>query len=137
MRDHTRTLEKQMRPANFVLIVDDFGVEYVGKQHAKHLLTTLQEHHTVTTDWTGTKFAGIDIAWDYTIHTCCPTMAGCINKIQTYFSHTNPTKPEHSPHKHRAITYSAHEQYAINNQDTSPKLPYRLWHKNHLPPFFF
>ena len=27
------------RPIQFSLVVDDFGVEYVGKQHAEHLAT--------------------------------------------------------------------------------------------------
>ena len=29
------------RPIQFVLLVDDFGIEYVGKEHALHLLKTL------------------------------------------------------------------------------------------------
>ena len=28
-----------------MLIVDDFGVEYVGEQHAHHLGNVLKEHH--------------------------------------------------------------------------------------------
>ena len=50
----------QWRPILFVLIVDDFGVQYQGKRHAEHLLAALQNDYEVTTDWTGTKFAGID-----------------------------------------------------------------------------
>ena len=50
--------------------MDDFGIEYVDKVHAEHLLTALREHYTVTTDWTGTKFASIDITWDYKAQTC-------------------------------------------------------------------
>eukprot|EP00804_Cyclotella_cryptica_P028971 CCRYP_012389-RA/>CCRYP_012389-RA protein AED:0.32 eAED:0.32 QI:0/0/0/1/0/0/2/0/614 len=53
------------RPVMFVLIVDDFGIQYSDHRHAEHLLQALQQHYTVTTDWTGTKFAGIDINWDY------------------------------------------------------------------------
>ena len=30
------------RPIQFCLVVDDFGVEYVGKQHANHLATILK-----------------------------------------------------------------------------------------------
>ena len=30
------------RPIQFFLVVDDFGVEYVGKQHADHLATILK-----------------------------------------------------------------------------------------------
>ena len=38
-------------PIIFSLIVDDFGLEYVEERHAKHLIATLEEHYTVTTDW--------------------------------------------------------------------------------------
>ena len=58
------------RPIIFALIVDDFGIEYVEKVHAEHLLTALRENYNVSTDWTGSKFAGIDITWDYTAQTC-------------------------------------------------------------------
>ena len=53
------------RHIKFVLIVDDFGIEYVGKQHALHLLNILKQNYEITTDWEGKKFAGIDLAWDY------------------------------------------------------------------------
>ena len=41
------------RPIQFTLVVDDFGVKYVGKDHADHLLKTLEQHYKVTSDWTG------------------------------------------------------------------------------------
>ena len=37
----------------FCLIVDDFGVKYVGKQHAEHLATVLKKYHNITEYWTG------------------------------------------------------------------------------------
>ena len=49
----------------FGLIVDDSGIEYFGKRHTRHLLHTLQEHYTTTTDWEGGKFAGVDLNWTY------------------------------------------------------------------------
>ena len=53
------------RPVVFVLIVDDFGIENVEKEHAEHLLSALRADYTITTDWTGKRYAGIDIEWDY------------------------------------------------------------------------
>ena len=47
-------------PIQFCLVVDDFGVEYVGKQHAEHLATILKKYHNITEDWEGKKYAGID-----------------------------------------------------------------------------
>ena len=35
------------------LVFDDLGVKYVGKQHAYHLINTIQDHYQVSTDWEG------------------------------------------------------------------------------------
>ena len=50
------------RSIQFVLLVDDFGIEYVGKEHALHILKTLENNYEITTDWEGTKFSGIDLS---------------------------------------------------------------------------
>ena len=52
-------------PIKFFLLVDDFGIKYVGKEHAFHLMNNLEVYYEITTDWEGTKFAGTDLAWDY------------------------------------------------------------------------
>ena len=70
MRYNSRPLETQMASNTLRLNADDFGIEYVEKVHAEHLLTALSKNYTVTTDWTGAKFTGIDITWDYTARTC-------------------------------------------------------------------
>ena len=49
------------RPIQFVLIVDDFGIKYVGKQNALHLLKTLEKYYKITADRKGKKFVGIDL----------------------------------------------------------------------------
>ena len=109
------------RPIVFVLIVDDFGIQYVGKRHADHLLTALQTDYTVTTDWNGTKFAGIDLAWDYTKRTCRLTMNSYIADLLLRYNHKPSQRGQHAPHAHRAIVYGANEQY-IPEPDTSPLL---------------
>jgi hypothetical protein len=110
------------RPVISVLIVDDFGIQYTGCQHAEHLLAALQENYKVTTDWEGTKFAGIDLKWDYNKNICWCTMDGYITKVRIQFGHKNPTKPQHSPHKHRPITYGAKAQLETDDVDTSQPL---------------
>eukprot|EP00804_Cyclotella_cryptica_P011136 CCRYP_020838-RA/>CCRYP_020838-RA protein AED:0.39 eAED:0.39 QI:0/0/0/1/1/1/3/0/399 len=79
------------RPVLFVLIVDDFGIQYSDRRHAEHLLQALQQHYTVTTDWTGTKFAGIDIKWDYNKRTCRLTMDTYISALLLKYDH-----PDHA-----------------------------------------
>ena len=49
------------RQVMFVLIVDNFDVKYVRKADAEHLQQALKQTYIVTTDWTGSKFAGINI----------------------------------------------------------------------------
>ena len=41
------------RPIQFYLIVDDFGIEYVGEEHAHHLRQVLQEYYKISQYWKG------------------------------------------------------------------------------------
>jgi hypothetical protein len=36
------------RPVQFTLVVDDFGIKYVGKEHAMHLKKVLELHYKLT-----------------------------------------------------------------------------------------
>ena len=40
----------------FSLVVDDFGVKYIGRAHAEYLVTTLRNYHTLKTDWESTLY---------------------------------------------------------------------------------
>ena len=54
------------RPIAFDLVVDNFSVNCVGEEHAKHLLNILLKNYKgVHEDWEGTKFCGITLKWDY------------------------------------------------------------------------
>ena len=66
----------KFRHVQFCLIIDDFGVVYVGKQHADHLATILKQYHNITEYWEGKKYPGIDLKWDYNRRTCRSTMDG-------------------------------------------------------------
>ena len=49
----------------FTLVVDDFGIKYVGKEHADHLLVALGDKNTLETDWTGSLYVDTPLNWDY------------------------------------------------------------------------
>ena len=49
------------RPVWFTLVVDDFGIKYVGEEYAKHLLNVLRNNYTIETDWTGSLYCGISL----------------------------------------------------------------------------
>ena len=69
------------RPIQFTLVVDDFGVKYNGREHAEHLLKVLRQHYeAVTDDWTGGRYLGIFLDWDYNGKKVHLTMPGYIEK---------------------------------------------------------
>ena len=37
----------------FTLVLDDFGVKYVGKEHARHLISVLKEHYEISEELEG------------------------------------------------------------------------------------
>ena len=40
-------------PISFTLIVDNFGVKYVGEENAQHLLDTVRKDYKCSCDWKG------------------------------------------------------------------------------------
>ena len=55
---HTPGLWKHVsRPISFTLVVDGFGIKYVGKEHADHLLAVLTDHYKIENDWEGNYIA--------------------------------------------------------------------------------
>jgi hypothetical protein len=51
------------RPICFSLVVDDFGVKYVGEEHAQHLLETIRSYYKCSADWEGERYCGLTLKW--------------------------------------------------------------------------
>jgi len=111
----------EWRPIAFSLVVDDFGIKYVGKEHADHLLDTLREHYTISVDWTGSSYLGLQLDWDYEKRTVDLSMLGYVEKALQCFQHTMPTRPQHAPHAWIPPQYGVHTQLTAPI-DTSPNL---------------
>ena len=60
-----RLWKHDWRPIKFTLVVDNFGVKYMGKEHALHLKQKLRKNYKVTTEWDGKIYIGITLDWDY------------------------------------------------------------------------
>jgi hypothetical protein len=54
------------QPIDLSLLVDNFSIKYVGKEHALHLLDALRDLYMVTEDWEGSLFSGLTIQRHYT-----------------------------------------------------------------------
>jgi hypothetical protein len=100
-----------LQPISFTLVVDDFGIKYMDRQHVQHLLNILKEHYEISKDWSGTKFIGLTLDWDYCGCKVHISMPGYIDKALMRFQYERPKCLQNSPHKHIAPNYGAKAQY--------------------------
>ena len=110
------------RPVIFSLVVDDFGVKYVRKQHADHLCDSIREHYSITEDWAGELYCGITLKWDYINRTVDLSMPGYVAAALHKFQPPTPPHAQHAPHKWREPIYGATQQLTPP-ADTSAALP--------------
>ena len=104
-----------------VKTVDDFGIKYVGREHVDHLSSILSDHYKCSLDWTGTRYLGMTIDWDYTGRAVHASMLDYIPEALTRFQHPTPRIPQHQPYPHVKPTYGAKAQYT-EDVDSSPPL---------------
>ncbi len=81
------------KPIQFTLVVNDFGIKYVGKEHAQHLKNALKEHCKLTSTWTGKQYIGITLDWNY-------------NKCHVHLSMPNYVQKALKQFKHKVANYS-------------------------------
>ena len=108
------------RPISFSLVVDDFGVKYVGEEHAKHLVSVLEQDYEITTDWKGEKYIGLTLDWDYARREVHISMPGYVKKARKEFGHKMPAKRQNSPYPHVPVKYGAKVQYAPKVDQSAP-----------------
>jgi hypothetical protein len=103
------------RPLSLSLIVDDFTLKYVGKQHSDHLRDALLRSYELTTDWEGKVYSGISLKWDYKNRTCDISMPGYLANVLSKFQHDTPKHPQHTPSQYVTSIYGAKKQYATQD----------------------
>jgi hypothetical protein len=92
--------------------VDDFGVQYVGKEHAQHLIDALETDSTVSKHWSGGLYCGITLKWDYPNKHVNLSMPGYIKYALHKFQHPMPKRPQYAPHNCTVTAYGQRIQYA-------------------------
>jgi hypothetical protein len=108
------------RPIQFTLVVDDFGVQYVGKEHAQHLIDALEKNYTVSKDWTGGLYCGITLKWDYSNKHVDLSMSGYIKDALHKFQHPLPKRTRYAPHNWTVPAYGQRIQYSPLPDATPP-----------------
>ena len=104
----------------FVLIVDNFLIQFTTEAALTHLINTLQQHYTITIDRTATKSCGMQLDWEYGEGHVTLSMPGYVEKALNRFTHTASTKPQHAPHPWTPPNYRAQIQYAHDQGDSTP-----------------
>ena len=108
----------EWRPICVFLVVDDFGVKYVGQEHADHLIAALKDTYEIEVDMKGNKYVGISLDWDYVKGEVQLFMPGYVSEALSRFKHFWWGKPEDQPYAHVVPTYGAKVHYAPDD-DTS------------------
>ena len=109
------------RPISFSLVVDNFGVKYVGEEHAQHLLDTVRKYYKCSCDWAGERYCGLTMKWDYPGPTVHLSMPGYLPKALLHFKHPIPATPQDQPYPHVKHNYGAKTQHTTA-EDASPPL---------------
>ena len=107
------------REIQLTLVVDDFGIKYVGKENVVHLIETLKKHYTISKDWGENKNVGLTLDWDYKGKLVHLSMPGYIEKALKRFGHERPRKRQDQPHKHVPPEYGIKQQF-VRDEDESP-----------------
>ena len=55
----------ETNPIAFTLVVDDFDIKYINKEHIEYLLKAVEKWYPIKEDWTGSKYLRMDLKWDY------------------------------------------------------------------------
>ena len=110
----------ESRTICFSLVVDDFGVKYVRKEDAEHLMEALRENYSISKYWDGERYSGITLDWDYTKRDVHLSMPEYVKDALIQFAH-KLQKFTHQPHKHTIPVYGRKIQYA-KEDDTTPNL---------------
>jgi hypothetical protein len=121
---HTPGLWKHdQRPVTFSLVVDDFGIKYVGEHNAQHLLDAISDLYKSTVDWKGQLYCGISLKWDYDQRTVELSMPGYVKAALHKFQHPAPTVPQHSPYPWNQPQHNTKASQESIAPDESPLLP--------------
>ena len=111
------------RPVTFTLVVDDFGIKFVGDNNANHLKNTLQKFYDITVDWSGRKYVGISLKWDYQNRTLETSVPGFVQKALHQLQPPKPGKPQHAPAKAVPINYGAKHKEAMPEDNSAQLSP--------------
>ncbi len=87
-------------PISFSLVLDNFGVKYVGKENSQHLLDTVRHYYKCSWDWKKGQYCGLTLKWDYKGKKVHVLMPGYVTSPHPFSApptcqESGPTLPAH------------------------------------------
>ena len=119
MQIHTGTVDTQKNGIIFTLCVDYFGIKYIDRANALHLLDALKAKYTISTDWEGKIYCGMTLNFNYKQQTVTISIPNYVSKALHIFQDQRPAQAEDSPYPVPRIQYRAKTQY-IDEQEQEP-----------------
>ena len=84
----------KLRPIPFSLVVKNFGIKLVRKEHADHIIKVSEEDYELYKDWDGIKYVGISLDCEYDMHEVHISMPGYVKKALRLFKYEPEKKNE-------------------------------------------
>jgi hypothetical protein len=109
----------ETRRTTITLVVDDFGVQYFNKEDEGHLISSIEANYLVNTDWTGSKYIGIDLDWDFTNREVKLSIKGYVKKALKEYKNTPTPKPFDAPTKYHKLEFGQKIQYERTDESKS------------------
>ena len=69
-----------IKPIQIFLVVDDFGIKYMEKEHIEHLKQILEQIYKIMSDFGGLKYVKLNLEFDYKNREVHLSMHGYIQK---------------------------------------------------------
>ena len=79
-------------------MVDNFGVKYVGKEHANHLKSSIRIFYPIADDWTGSLYYGITLKLDYQKLTVDSAIPEYVSEALHKYQQETMQHQQQSPH---------------------------------------
>ena len=81
----------------FTLVVDDFGIKYIGQENAQHLIDALKDFYEVEIYWKGRFYCGISLDWHYNAKYVNILMPNYVHKKLIRYKPDPPRRPQYRP----------------------------------------
>ena len=109
---HTpRLWTHKTKSIQFIPVVDDFGVKYVGRENFLYLITAIKGcYPKVTINWQGKLFCGNTLQWNYDKKIVDLSMLEYVADVLHKFQHPPPKVKQYAQYPYQRIIYGQNTQ---------------------------